>query len=353
MARDYLNDERTRVRREDRTVNDEAWIKQFLRTAEVGTLATLHDVQPFLNQNLYVYDEARHAIYVHTARTGRTRANIEADAQNNVTFAVMEMGRLLPAPEALEFSVEYAGVVVFGTSHIVADDAEATDALQQLLDKYAPHLLPERDYRPPVPEELKRTSVFRVDIEAWTAKKKEVDAHDGAFWYPQQAILQSVQSRTTWQGSLAGIAIAEYGAADLAFPDGVQIDERGIIGDRYRAGNGTWSDWHDDSGKAITLIAQEDLDAIAHETGIALTHADTRRNLLTLGVPLNHLIGKRFAIGEVILEGVRLCEPCKVLAEKTGQGQKLLSAMAHRGGLRCEVVRGGTLRAGDKVYPVG
>ncbi|MEL6403084.1 MAG: pyridoxamine 5'-phosphate oxidase family protein [Chloroflexota bacterium] len=349
MARDYLNDDKTRVRREDRAVTEDTWIRQFLHAADIGTLATVHDGQPFVNQNLYVYDETRHAIYIHTARKGRTRANIEEREQ--VCFSVMEMGRMLPAPEALEFSVEYAGVVVFGTSEIIEDEAEATDALQQLLDKYAPHLQPERDYRPPVPEELKRTSVFRVNIEAWTAKKKEVEAHDGAFWYPQAPILTSLRQRTVWQGELAGIAIASDGDSEITLVEQAELDKKSIIGDRYRDGTGTWSDWHDDSGKALTLIAQEDLDAIAHETGITITHGDTRRNLLTVGVPLNHLIGKRFAIGEVILEGVRLCEPCKILGERTAGGQKLVSAMAHRGGLRCEIMQGGVIRAGDKVHP--
>ncbi|MEO1290424.1 MAG: pyridoxamine 5'-phosphate oxidase family protein, partial [Chloroflexota bacterium] len=134
MPRDYLNDAPTTVRREDRAVDDEAWIKQFLHQADVGTLATVHDGQPFLNQNLFVYDESQHVIYIHTARKGRTRANVED--HEKVSFAIMEMGRLLPADQALEFSVEYAGVVVFGTSSIVDDETEATDALQQMLDKY-------------------------------------------------------------------------------------------------------------------------------------------------------------------------------------------------------------------------
>jgi nitroimidazol reductase NimA-like FMN-containing flavoprotein (pyridoxamine 5'-phosphate oxidase superfamily) len=96
------------------------------------------------------------------------------------------MGRLLPADVALEFSVEYTGVVVFGTAVIVTDETEATNALQLLLDKYAPHLKPGPDYRPPVPEELKRTAVFRINIEQVSGKKKEVAADfPGAYLYTE------------------------------------------------------------------------------------------------------------------------------------------------------------------------
>ena len=170
------------VRRADRAVEDEAWIRAFLQRAAFGTLATVEDDQPFLNTNLFVYDEPAHAIYLHTARLGRTRSNVEAGSK--VCFGVSEMGRLLPADEALEFSVEYAGVIVFGQGSIVTDEQEATRILQLLLDKYAPHLRPGHDYRPPILEEIKRTTVYRIAISAWSGKRKAV-AHDfpGAYVY--------------------------------------------------------------------------------------------------------------------------------------------------------------------------
>lgn len=182
MTRDDSARPLTEVRRRDRAVEDEAWIRATLRRAPVGALATQQDGQPFINSNLFVYDEAAGAIYLHTARTGRTRANIEADER--VCFSVGEMGRLLPADTALEFSVEYAGVTVFGRGAIVADRAEARRALQLLLDKYAPHLRPGEHYRPIADEELARTTVYRVRIEAWSGKKKEVpEDFPGAFHY--------------------------------------------------------------------------------------------------------------------------------------------------------------------------
>jgi nitroimidazol reductase NimA-like FMN-containing flavoprotein (pyridoxamine 5'-phosphate oxidase superfamily) len=182
MPKDYSALPRTQARRSDRVVNDEAWIKALLQRAPVGTLATVHDGQPFLNSNIFVYDETEHIIYLHTARMGRTRANIEM--YDRVCFSVYEMGRLLPADTALEFSVEYASVVIFGTATRVSDREQATAALHLLLRKYAPHLQAGLDYRPVVPEELVRTSVYRISIEEWSGKKKEApEDFPGAYTY--------------------------------------------------------------------------------------------------------------------------------------------------------------------------
>jgi uncharacterized protein len=349
MPRDYLNDPATTVRREDRAVNDEAWIKQFLHAAPVGVVATVHEGQPFLNQNLFVYDEEADAIYTHTARKGRTRANVEE--HEKVSFSIMEMGRLLPADEALEFSVEYAGVVVFGTAEMIEDEAESNRALQLLLDKYAPHLQAGEHYRPSTAEEIKRTSVFRINIHEWSAKKKEIDGFDGAFWYQTPPVLKSANSRATWQGRLAAIQIAPKAGEALQNMDEVELQAGvGIVGDRYASKQGSWSDV-EGNGREVTLIAQEDLDAIEAEYGIHFTQEQTRRNLLTVGVPLTHLIGKRFRIGDVVLQGKRSCEPCNTMATRSGHGQAGLSAMLHRGGLRCDVITGGTIRLGDSIRP--
>lgn len=184
MARDYAAQPPSTVRRADRT-EGEAWIRETLHTAAWGTLATVHGGQPFLNSNLFVCDEERHAIYTHTARVGRTKANVEADAPARVCFGVFDMGRLLPADEALEFSVEYEGVTAFGMATVVTDKAEAEHGLQLLLDKYAPHLRPGRDYRGITADELKRTAVYRIDITEWAGKRKEAPGDfPGAFRYP-------------------------------------------------------------------------------------------------------------------------------------------------------------------------
>ena len=182
MSKNYAELEPTAVRRADRAVEDDAWISAFLHRAPFCALATVYDGQPFINTNIFVYDEENHVIYTHNARVGRTPANIAE--HNKICFSVSEMGRLLPAAEALEFSVEYAGVSVFGTAVFVEDAVEAEHGLQLLLDKYAPHLLPGRDYHAITAEELKRTAVFRINIDSWVGKKKEVaDDFPGAFLY--------------------------------------------------------------------------------------------------------------------------------------------------------------------------
>lgn len=185
MSRDYANQAPNEVRRSDRAVEDTAWIEDFLRRAPVGVMATVHDGQPFVNSNLFVYDAAAHAIYLHTARVGRTRANVELEER--VCFSINDMGRLLPASEALEFSVEYSGVMVFGRAHIVEETEEAKRALQMLLDKYFPHLKPDVDYRSTTDEELARTAVYKIEIDQWSGKRKKVeDDFPGAFFYGEQ-----------------------------------------------------------------------------------------------------------------------------------------------------------------------
>ena len=181
------DDPRSRIRRRDRG-KDDAWVRRFLHAAPYGFLATVgEEGQPFLNSNLFVYDETEHCVYLHTHRTGRTRDNL--DEPDDVVFAVAGMGRLLPAPEALEFSVEYAGVTVFGTGRVVEDPGEAKKALQGLLDKYAPHLRPGRDYRATTDEELTRTAVYRVDVETWSGKQKTARRDfPGAFELPGLSI---------------------------------------------------------------------------------------------------------------------------------------------------------------------
>jgi nitroimidazol reductase NimA-like FMN-containing flavoprotein (pyridoxamine 5'-phosphate oxidase superfamily) len=181
MTKDYLDQPYTEIRRKDRA-KDDTWIKPFLRRAPIGVMATSYQDQPFINTRLFVYDETAHAIYTHGAKSGRTPATI---AENNrVCFSVSEMGRLLPADEAVEVSVEFAGVVAFGQVSIIDDEAEAKHALQLLMDKYFPHLEPGEDYRPTDAKDLKITTVFRIDIDSWSGKAKKAP-HDfpGAFYY--------------------------------------------------------------------------------------------------------------------------------------------------------------------------
>ena len=105
----------------------------------------------------------------------------------------------------------------------------------------------------------------------------------------------------------------------------------------------------DDAGHDLTLIEAEALEALEAEHGIALAPAASRRNVLTRGIGLNDLVGKRFRVGEVECEGVELCEPCNHLEGLTQPG--VMRGMVHRAGLCAEVLRGGSIRVGDAVAP--
>ena len=117
-----------------------------------------------------------------------------------------------------------------------------------------------------------------------------------------------------------------------------------------RAGHGIEGDYHAgvDGNVALTLIDEDALDGLQRDTGITLSHAETRRNVLTRGVDLNALVGKRFRVGDVECEGVELCEPCNRLVHLVGE-RGVLRGLVHRGGLRADVVAGGEIAVGDAV----
>jgi nitroimidazol reductase NimA-like FMN-containing flavoprotein (pyridoxamine 5'-phosphate oxidase superfamily) len=172
----------TKMRRRGRAVTDESWIKSFLHRAAYGTLATVHDHQPFLNYMAYVYDEDKNEIYFHSALKGRTRSNIEKNPK--ACFGVAEIGRFYPGETAMEFSNEYSSVMVYGDVDIINNKDEAWRALQMLMDKYFPHLKPDVDYRAMTDREVEITSVFRLKIEQWIGKEnKQPDDKPGAFFF--------------------------------------------------------------------------------------------------------------------------------------------------------------------------
>jgi nitroimidazol reductase NimA-like FMN-containing flavoprotein (pyridoxamine 5'-phosphate oxidase superfamily) len=186
VPRDYATRPYAEVHRRERAVDDDGWIAEFLHRAPMACLATVYDGQPFINTNLFVFDEPARAIYMHGAPVGRTRANVES--QERVCFSVSEMGRFVPAPRAFNMGVEYAGVTVFGRARLLDDDAEKERALQMLVDKYFPHLRPDEDYGRSTTEERARTSVYRIEIDDWSGKRKVAEPdHPGAFVYPHSA----------------------------------------------------------------------------------------------------------------------------------------------------------------------
>jgi MOSC domain-containing protein YiiM len=150
-------------------------------------------------------------------------------------------------------------------------------------------------------------------------------------------------------GQLVAIAIAPQAKAAMeSVPSAEVVAGLGIVGDRYGAGRGAAQfQGRRAPEKEITLIAREAIGAANDEFYYTIEHLDTRRNLLTEGVPLNDLVGKTFRVGPVLIKGLELCEPCGYLEKRTFNGIK--AALKHRGGLRCCVIEGGTIRVGDAV----
>ncbi|MCA0417544.1 MAG: MOSC domain-containing protein [Proteobacteria bacterium] len=162
---------------------------------------------------------------------------------------------------------------------------------------------------------------------------------------------------TNWSGRIAHIHIgtaASYEMEELA--EAKLVAGRGIEGDRYYSGTGTYSP--KPGVRDVTLIEMEVLEALAQGEpqmpGIRarLTPQDHRRNLTTVGVPLNHLVGRRFRVGETVLYGARLNFPCKYIEELLGI-PRLYEALLNRSGLNCAIEVGGTIRPGDRVELVG
>jgi MOSC domain-containing protein YiiM len=117
---------------------------------------------------------------------------------------------------------------------------------------------------------------------------------------------------------------------------------RGLEGNRYY-----WDNGDAPSGRAVTLIAAEAMDAVSREGDISIEPAATRRNVLTRGIDVNALVGKRFRIGDVECEGVELCEPCAHLESMTQPG--VIKAFVHRGGLNADILSDGEISVGDAI----
>lgn len=150
-------------------------------------------------------------------------------------------------------------------------------------------------------------------------------------------------------GRVEHIHIAEQAGGQMRSLDDVDARAHvGLAGDRYANQAGFWEGG--DESRDVTLVAAEAVEYLAAEHGIALAPGDTRRNITTRGVELAGLIGKHFRIGEVLARGTDHCEPCTHLAALTGK--PLLRSLAHRGGLRADLLSSGRIRVGDLVEVV-
>ena len=148
-------------------------------------------------------------------------------------------------------------------------------------------------------------------------------------------------------GSVVSIHTApERGAPMLTVQQVNALAGRGLEGDRYFDHNTRLSQ-NPARACAITLIEAEALEALEREHGVRLEPHESRRNIVTRGVALNELVGREFRVGEVVLRGLMLCEPCRHLEKLTGK--QLIRGLVHRGGLRAEIRRGGVIRVGDAV----
>lgn len=174
-----------------------------------------------------------------------------------------------------------------------------------------------------------------------------------AFQHPAGSIaVKKPGGAINFKGKLLHIHVAPSASYEMEeLLEAECVAGRGIVGDRYYDGTGTYSPKPD--VREVTLIEQEALDAISRndpplqDGPITLEPRDHRRNLTVIGVPLNHLVGRRFRVGEVILRGGRLNFPCKYLEELLGL--PVFLPLYNRSGLNCGIERGGVIRPGDVI----
>ena len=153
------------------------------------------------------------------------------------------------------------------------------------------------------------------------------------------------------QGTVVAIHIAPIGAAPMRSVANAQVVVgRGLEGDRYYSKLGTYSN-QAGSGRDVTLIEIEAINGLKRDYEVQLDSGQPRRNSVTRGVALNHLVEQEFRIGEVVLRGTRLCEPCAHMEKLTVKGA--MRGLIHRGGLRAQIIKGGTIRVGDRILPEG
>jgi len=183
MPRDYQDQSPTGFQRRPHLTKDDDWIRAFLRQAKVGHIATSVDDQPFINPTTFWLDEENHQIVFHSNVAGRVRSNIESNPK--VSLEASELGRFLPSNVALEFSLQFRSVVVFGTAHVVTDPVEARRLLFGLIGKYFPKMTAGKEYREITDKELRATSIYAIQIESWSGKENWAERADQSDeWMP-------------------------------------------------------------------------------------------------------------------------------------------------------------------------
>jgi hypothetical protein len=147
-------------------------------------------------------------------------------------------------------------------------------------------------------------------------------------------------------GTVELIALAAEAEGPMrAVSEAEAVEGRGLLGDRYERGAGTFSDPRG-GGYDLTVVEAEALEELSSK-GVDLAPIEARRNLVVRGIELDDLIGRRFRVGEVECFGQRRCEPCSHLQRLTQPG--VLRGLVHRGGLRADVLSDGMIRTGDSI----
>ena len=116
---------------------------------------------------------------------------------------------------------------------------------------------------------------------------------------------------------------------------------KGIIGDRY-------FDENNEDRNQLTLIEKENIDYYNEKFNLKIPYIDFRRNIITKGIKLNDLIGKKLVIGKIELKGIDLCRPCKSLQKNLGQ-DNIIKEFLRKGGLRCEVLTSANVKVDDEI----
>lgn len=176
MPRDYSNQIPVAFQRRSHLAREDDWIRSFLKVARIGHIATSLDGQPFINPTTFWFDEENHQIIFHSNVAGRIRSNIESNPK--VSLEASELGRFLPSNVALEFSLQYRSVIVFGTARVISDPNEARRFLYGLIRKYFSNLTAGKEYREITDKELRATSIYSIQIDSWSGKENWADRAD-------------------------------------------------------------------------------------------------------------------------------------------------------------------------------
>ena len=148
-------------------------------------------------------------------------------------------------------------------------------------------------------------------------------------------------------GVVKEIYIAETGEKPTSQASAQAEAGKGLVGDRYYNGEGTFSEKLAGNPKSeITFIASEEIDKFNSSQGESLGYGDIRRNIVTQGISLKELIGKEFTIGEARFLGIEHCEPCTHLASTVNS--KVLPHLVHTG-LRASIIKSGIIKVGHEI----